>query len=55
MILDLVDTRGRGDAALDQWGDVRTPEAMAELAWQFHQKFGFRVHKLKAGVFDPAA
>jgi glucarate dehydratase len=49
----LVDERGRGDASLDQWGDVRTPEAMAELAWRFHQKFGFRVHKLKAGVFDP--
>jgi len=49
----LVDKRGKGDAALDQWGDVRTPETMAELAWQFHQKFGFRIHKLKAGVFDP--
>lgn len=49
----LVDQRHAGEAALDQWGDVRTPESMAELAWQFHQKFGFRVHKLKAGVFDP--
>ena len=49
----LVDKRGKGDAALDQWGDVRTPETMAEMAWQFHRKFGFRVHKLKAGVFDP--
>jgi glucarate dehydratase len=26
---------------------------MAELAWQLHQRFGFRVHKLKAGVFAP--
>lgn len=49
----LVDSRGKGDAALDPWGDVRTPEAMADLAWKFHQKFGFRVHKLKAGVFHP--
>ena len=49
----LVDDRGRGDQALDRWGEVRTPEAMAELAWQFHQKWGFRVHKLKAGVLEP--
>lgn len=49
----LVDTRGRSGAALDQWGEVRSTEAMAELAWQFHKEFGFRVHKLKAGVFDP--
>jgi glucarate dehydratase len=26
---------------------------MAELAWQFHQRWGFRVHKLKAGVLQP--
>jgi glucarate dehydratase len=49
----LVDRRGRGSQALDHYGEVRTPEAMAELAWQFHQKFGFRVHKLKAGVLKP--
>ena len=49
----IVDNRGKGDKALDQWGEVRTPEAMAELAWQFHQKFGYRVHKLKAGVLKP--
>ena len=49
----LVDDRGRGDNALDQWGDVRTPESMAEMAWKFHKKWGFRVHKLKAGVFQP--
>lgn len=49
----LADRRGRGDAALDTWGDVRDPESMAELAWKFHEKFGFRVHKLKAGVFAP--
>jgi glucarate dehydratase len=49
----LVDQRGRGDKALDPWGEVRTPEAMVELAWKFHQKFGYRVHKLKAGVLKP--
>jgi glucarate dehydratase len=49
----LVDQRGRGDAALDPWGEVRTPEAMAEMAWKFHEKWGFRVHKLKAGVLEP--
>ena len=27
---------------------------MAEMAWQFHQKWGFRVHKLKAGVLRVA-
>ena len=49
----IVDGRGRGEKALDDWGEVRTPEAMAELAWQFHQKWGFRVLKLKAGVLPP--
>jgi glucarate dehydratase len=49
----LVDRRGTGDAALDAWGEVRSPETMADLAGKFHDKFGFRVHKLKAGVFDP--
>jgi glucarate dehydratase len=49
----LVDTRGRGDKALDPYGEVRTPEAMAELAWKLHQKYGYRVHKLKAGVLKP--
>ncbi|MEW6303132.1 MAG: enolase C-terminal domain-like protein [Verrucomicrobiota bacterium] len=49
----LVDRRGKGDQALDRWGEVRTPEAMAEMAWQFHQRWGFRVMKLKAGVLEP--
>ena len=49
----LKDDRGRGDKALDQWGEVRTPEAMAELAWKFKQKWGFRYHKLKGGVLPP--
>jgi glucarate dehydratase len=49
----IVDGRGKGDKAFDHWGEVRTPEAMAELAWQFHQRFGYRVHKLKGGVLKP--
>jgi glucarate dehydratase len=49
----IVDARGRGAKALDPWGEVRTPEAMADLAWKFHEQFGFRVHKLKAGVLEP--
>jgi glucarate dehydratase len=49
----IVDGRGKGDKALDQWGEVRTPEAMAELAWRVHEKFGFHVHKLKGGVLAP--
>lgn len=49
----IVDGRGRGDKALDQWGEVRTPEAMTDLAAKFRDKFGFRVFKLKGGVFKP--
>ena len=49
----LVDSRGKGDKALDQWGEVRTPEAMANLAEGFRKKWGFRVFKLKAGVLPP--
>jgi len=49
----VVDSRGKGDNALDQWGEVRTPETMAEMAWKLHQKYGYRVHKLKAGVLKP--
>jgi glucarate dehydratase len=49
----MVDGRGRGDKALDAWGEVRTPEAMAELAVKFRDRFGFRVFKLKAGVLKP--
>ncbi len=51
----LVDQRGRGDLALDDWGEVRTPEAMVEMAARFHQRWGFRVLKLKAGVLSPDA
>lgn len=49
----LVDERGRGDRALDPWGEVLTPESMAEMAWRFKEKWGFRYHKLKAGVLSP--
>jgi glucarate dehydratase len=49
----LVDDRGRGDRALDRWGEVRTPAAMAEMAWQWHREWGFTHHKLKAGVLPP--
>jgi glucarate dehydratase len=49
----IVDGRGKGDKALDPWGEVRTPQAMAILAWEFHRRYGFRVHKLKAGVLPP--
>lgn len=49
----LCDDRGRGDRALDAWGEVLTPEAMAEMAWKFKQRWGFRFHKLKGGVLSP--
>lgn len=49
----LVDDRGRGEKALDDWGEVRTPEAMAAMAEGFRRRWGFRVFKLKAGVLPP--
>ena len=49
----MIDGRGRGDAALDQWGEVRTAEAMAEMAWQWRERWGFTHQKLKAGVLPP--
>ncbi len=49
----LADARGKGDKALDHWGEVRTPEAMAALAKAFQKQFGFRVFKLKGGVLTP--
>jgi len=51
----IVDDRGSGDGALDRWGEVRTPEAMVEMALRFREQFGFRVFKLKAGVLAPDA
>lgn len=49
----LVDSRGSAAKALDAWGEVRTPDAMARLAEGFRQRWGFRVFKLKAGVLAP--
>ncbi|MCA9078357.1 MAG: hypothetical protein KDA93_25235 [Planctomycetaceae bacterium] len=49
----LQDDRDRGDRALDQWGEVRTPETMANMAKKWHEKFGFTAMKLKAGVLPP--
>jgi glucarate dehydratase len=51
----LVDKRGKGAAALDDWGEVRTPSAMAEMAARFRDRWGFRVFKLKGGVLPPDA
>jgi glucarate dehydratase len=49
----LVDARGRGDRALDDWGEVRTPEAMVREAVGFQKRWGFRVFKLKGGYLPP--
>jgi glucarate dehydratase len=49
----LADDRGRGDKALDAWGEVRSAEAMAEMAAKFRDRWGFRVFKLKGGVLPP--
>jgi glucarate dehydratase len=49
----IVDDRGRGERAMDVWGEVRSAEAMAALAVRFRDRFGFRVFKLKAGVLSP--
>jgi glucarate dehydratase len=50
----MVDGRGRGERALDDWGEVRTPEAMVQTAERFRRQWGFRAFKLKAGVLPPA-
>jgi glucarate dehydratase len=49
----MVDSRGSGEKALDTWGEVRSAQAMAELAVKFRDRFGFRVFKLKGGVLSP--
>lgn len=49
----IADGRGRGEKALDAWGEVRTPEAMVRLAEGLRERWGFRVLKLKAGVLPP--
>jgi glucarate dehydratase len=46
----IADRRGKGAQALDDWGEVRSPEAMVRTAARFHKQWGFRVLKLKAGV-----
>ncbi len=51
----VADARGRGARALDTWGEVRTPEAMAAMAARFRDRWGFRVFKLKGGVLAPEA
>jgi len=47
------DGRGSGAKALDDWGEVRSPEAMAATAERFRKQWGFRVFKLKGGVLAP--
>lgn len=49
----IVDRRGRGKQALDDWGEVRTPKAMVQEAERFRRQGSFRVFKLKAGVLPP--
>lgn len=49
----IVDDRGRGEKALDDWGEVRTPETMANEAERFQKQWGFHVFKLKGGVLRP--
>lgn len=49
----IVDARGAGDKALDDWGEIRTPEAMVREAEGFRKKWGFRVFKLKGGYLSP--
>ncbi len=50
----IVDGRGSGSKALDDWGEVRSPEAMVQQAARFQKQWGFRVFKLKGGVLPPA-
>lgn len=49
----LVDARGTGDKALDDWGEIRSPERMVYEADRFRKQWGFRVFKLKGGVLPP--
>jgi glucarate dehydratase len=49
----LADARGTGSKALDGWGEVRSPAAMAGMAAEFRKRWGFRVFKLKGGVLAP--
>ncbi len=38
---------------VDDWGEVRSPSAMAEMAATFRDRWGFRTFKLKGGVLAP--
>ncbi len=38
---------------MDDWGEVRSPGAMASLADAFRKRWGFKVFKLKGGVLAP--
>jgi glucarate dehydratase len=49
----VADERGTGAKALDNWGEVHSADAMANLAAGFRDRWGFRVFKLKAGVLPP--
>lgn len=51
----IVDKRGKGKDALDDWGEVRSPEAMVKEAERFRKQWGFRVFKLKGGVLPVKA
>jgi glucarate dehydratase len=51
----IVDSRGQGSRALDDWGEVRSPETMAAEAARFRARWGFRVFKLKGGVLSADA
>ncbi|MFC4554145.1 enolase C-terminal domain-like protein [Georgenia faecalis] len=39
--------------AADGSGEVRTPDQLVAHAWDLKAAHGFRVHKVKGGVFDP--
>ena len=49
----IVDRRGKGKDALDDFGEVRSADAMVRLADRFRRQWGFRVFKLKGGVLPP--
>lgn len=51
----IVDQRGKGNDALDDWGEIRTPDAMVKEAERFRKQWGFRVFKLKGGVLPVKA
>ena len=51
----IVDKRGKGKESMDDWGEVRSPEAMVKAAERFRKQWGFRVFKLKGGVLPVKA